>query len=40
MTAIDIIEKTREILTQFPKINEKSNEINADFADKEPTSYG
>lgn len=40
MTAIDIIEKTRGILMQFPKINEICNEINVDFADKEPTSYG
>lgn len=40
MTAIDIIEKTRGILMQFPKINEICNEINVDFADKEPTNYG
>ena len=32
MTAIDIIEKTREILTQFPKINDVCNEINVEKA--------
>lgn len=37
---MNIIEKVREILQNFPKISEIVDEIHADFADPEPTSYG
>lgn len=37
---MNIIEKMREILESFPKINEICNDIHIDFASDEPTSYG
>lgn len=40
MSGINIIEKTRELLMQFPEISLVCNSINVDFTDTEPTSYG
>ena len=37
---MNIIEKIRDILTEFPGISQVCNEIHVDFADPEPTSYG
>lgn len=37
---MNVIEKVKEILQNFPKINQVCNEINVDFTDTEPTSYG
>ena len=40
MIEINIIEKTKEILLQFPQIALVCNDINIDFAENAPTSYG
>ena len=40
MIKINIIEKTKEILLQFPQIALVCNDINIDFAENAPTSYG
>lgn len=37
---MNIIEKTKEILLQFPDISLVCNDINIDFAKNTPTSYG
>lgn len=37
---MNVIERTREILQQFPLIAEVCNVVHVDFADPEPTSYG
>ena len=37
---MNIIEKVRSILENFPKISEVCNSIHIDFTDPEPTSYG
>lgn len=37
---MNIIEKTKDILLKFPKISMVCNDINIDFADTRPTSYG
>lgn len=37
---MNIIEKVREILQNFPKIQEVCNTVHVDFTDPEPTSYG
>ena len=37
---MNVIEKIKEILQDFPKISEVCNEIHVDFTDAEPTSYG
>ena len=37
---MNIIEKVREILQNFPKIQEVCNTVHIDFADPDPTSYG
>ncbi|MCM1316158.1 MAG: hypothetical protein NC040_10515 [Muribaculaceae bacterium] len=37
---MNIIEKVREILQNFPKIQEVCNAVHVDFTDPEPTSYG
>lgn len=40
MIEINIIEKTKEMLLQFPEIALVCNDINIDFAGNTPTSYG
>ena len=40
MIEINIIEKTKEILLQFPQIALVCNDISIDFAENAPTSYG
>ena len=37
---LNIIEKIRDILQDFPKISEICNTVHVDFTDPEPTSYG
>ncbi|MDE5834715.1 MAG: hypothetical protein K2H26_04260 [Ruminococcus sp.] len=37
---MNIIEKIRDILQNFPKISEICNTVHVDFTDPEPTSYG
>ena len=37
---MNIIEKVREILQNFPRISEVCNEVHVDFADPVPASYG
>lgn len=37
---MNIIEKVREIVQEFPRISEVCNEVHVDFTDPEPTSYG
>ena len=37
---MNIIELVKDILLQFPKINEVCNEIHVDFTDDTPTNYG
>ena len=37
---MNVIERTRYILEQFPQIAEVCNVVHVDFADPEPTSYG
>lgn len=37
---MNIIELVKDILLQFPKINEVCNEIHVDFTDDIPTNYG
>lgn len=37
---MNIIEKVREILQSFPKINEVCNDIHVDFTEDSPTNYG
>ena len=37
---MNIIEKIRDILQNFPKISEVCNTVHVDFTDPEPTSYG
>ena len=37
---MNIIEKIRDILQNFPKISEVCNTVHVDFTDTEPTSYG
>ena len=37
---MNVIEKVRELLTNYPKISEFSNNIYVDFNDENPTSFG
>lgn len=37
---MNIIELVRQILTDYPKITEFTNEINIDFTDDTPTNFG
>lgn len=37
---MNIIEKVRDILQNFPEIREVCNTVHVDFTDPEPTSYG
>lgn len=37
---MNIIELVKDILLQFPKINEVCNDIHVDFTDDTPTNYG
>lgn len=37
---MNVIEKIKEILQNFPKISEVCNEIHVDFTDTEPANYG
>ena len=37
---MNIIETVRQILTDYPKITEFTNEINIDFTDDTPTNFG
>lgn len=37
---MNIIERMRQILTDFPRISEVCNEIHIDFTDPAPTGYG
>lgn len=37
---MNVIEKLRDILQNFPKISAVCNEIHVDFADPDPTAYG
>lgn len=37
---MNVIELVKQILTDYPKISEFTNEINVDFTDDTPTSFG
>lgn len=37
---MNIIELVRQILTDYPKITEFTNEVHVDFTDDSPTNYG
>ncbi len=37
---MNVIEKVRELLTNYPKISEFTNNIYVDFNDENPTSFG
>lgn len=37
---MNVIEKVRELLTNYPKISEFTNNIYVDFNDEKPTSFG